>query len=102
MHAACRTARRGRSWSGTETGRHRCLWQCRRLMQGLAGRRQRLRVVPIMSDDRRVVIIGSGPAGAMAALTLVHHGIPVTMLESGEAMPRGLLVRAAGRNLVRK
>jgi choline dehydrogenase-like flavoprotein len=38
----------------------------------------------------------------MAALTLVHHGIPVTMLESGEAMPRGMLVRAAGRNLVRK
>jgi choline dehydrogenase-like flavoprotein len=55
-----------------------------------------------MSDDRRVLVIGSGPAGAMAALTLVREGIPVTMLESGQHMPRGLLVRVAGRNLVRK
>jgi choline dehydrogenase-like flavoprotein len=38
----------------------------------------------------------------MTALTLVNRGIPVTMLESGQAMPRGMLVRVAGRNLVRK
>ena len=33
-----------------------------------------------MSDDCRVVVIGSGPAGAMAAHELVRKGIPVTML----------------------
>jgi choline dehydrogenase-like flavoprotein len=55
-----------------------------------------------MTDDRRVLVIGSGPAGAMVAQTLVREGIPVTMLESGQHLPRGLLVRVAGRNLVRK
>jgi choline dehydrogenase-like flavoprotein len=50
-------------------------------------------------DDRRVIVIGSGPAGAMTALTLVQQGIPVTMLESGRTLPRGLRVRAMGRNL---
>ena len=53
-----------------------------------------------MLDDRRVIVIGSGPSGAMAAQTLVRYGIPVTMLESGQQLPPGLLVRVAGRNLV--
>ena len=55
-----------------------------------------------MSDDRRVVVIGSGPAGAMAAYQLVRNGIPVTMLEAGEDIQRGALVRMAGRNLYRR
>jgi choline dehydrogenase-like flavoprotein len=55
-----------------------------------------------MSDERRVVVIGSGPAGAMAALALVEQGIPVTLLESGQRMPPGLLVRALGRNVFRR
>jgi choline dehydrogenase-like flavoprotein len=55
-----------------------------------------------MSDDRRVVVIGSGPAGAMAAYELVRKGIPVTMLEAGEDIQRGALVRMAGRNLYRR
>ena len=54
-----------------------------------------------MSDDRRVVVIGSGPAGAMAAYELVRKGIPVTMLETGEDIQHGTLVRMAGRNLYR-
>src|SRR3984957_9925600 len=54
-----------------------------------------------MSDDGRVVVIGSGPAGAMAAYQLVRRGIPVTMLEAGEDIQRGTLVRMAGRNLYR-
>ncbi|MGE3268372.1 MAG: GMC oxidoreductase [Chloroflexota bacterium] len=54
-----------------------------------------------MSDDRQVLVIGSGPSGAMAALTLVKQGIPVTMLESGQSLPSGWLVRVAGRNLIR-
>jgi choline dehydrogenase-like flavoprotein len=55
-----------------------------------------------MSDDRRVIVVGSGPAGAMAALRLVAAGIPVTMLESGERQPPGLLIRAMGRNVFRR
>ena len=51
-------------------------------------------------DERRVVVIGSGPAGATAAWTLLQHGIPVTLLESGAARPRGLRVRAFGRDLL--
>ncbi|HEY1279797.1 MAG TPA: GMC family oxidoreductase [Acidimicrobiales bacterium] len=54
-----------------------------------------------MQDGQRVVVIGSGPAGAMAAHRLVRRGIPTTVLESGTAYPRGLLLRAAGRNLFR-
>ena len=50
-------------------------------------------------DDRRVIVIGSGPSGAIAALTLIEQGIPVTMLESGQTLPGGLLVRAMGKNL---
>src|SRR5262249_25767307 len=46
--------------------------------------------------------IGSGPSGATAALTLLERGVPVTMLESGQVVPPGLVVRAFGRNLFRK
>ncbi len=58
--------------------------------------------MPNLQDDRRVIVIGSGPAGAMAALTLLRRGIPVTMLESGQTPPRGLLIRAMGRTVYRK
>lgn len=55
-----------------------------------------------MIHDEPVVVIGSGPSGAMAAHQLVGQGIPVTMLESGSDHPHGLLVRAGGRTLYRK
>jgi choline dehydrogenase-like flavoprotein len=55
-----------------------------------------------MAHERPVVVIGSGPAGAMAARELVRNGIATTMLESGTKSPSGLLVRAAGRNLYRR
>ena len=54
-----------------------------------------------MPDGRRAVVIGSGPAGAMAAHELVRRGIPTVMLESGTRPPRGALVRVAGRNVFR-
>jgi choline dehydrogenase-like flavoprotein len=54
-----------------------------------------------MRSDR-VVVIGSGPCGAMAASVLVRHGLPVTVLESGATAPGGWLVRGGGRNLLRK
>jgi len=53
-------------------------------------------------DAERIVVIGSGPCGAMAALTLVQQGVPVTLLESGTHVPDGLLVRAMGRNVLRR
>lgn len=55
-----------------------------------------------MIDNQRAIVIGSGPSGATAALMLLERGIPVTMLESGQAFPAGLIVRAFGRNLFRK
>jgi choline dehydrogenase-like flavoprotein len=56
-----------------------------------------------MPDDRRVVVIGSGPAGAAAARELVANGIAVTMLESGISPERGgLLLRLGGRNMIRR
>ncbi len=53
-------------------------------------------------DDRRVIVIGSGPAGAMAAYALVQKGVPVTLLESGYSFQSGFLVRMMGRNLYRR
>src|SRR4051794_19644431 len=68
-----------------------------------AGRQSKLRGTRgHMIDDRSVIVIGSGPCGAMAALTLLNEGIPVTMLESGERFPGGLLIRLMGRNVYRR
>ena len=53
-------------------------------------------------DNRRVVVIGSGPAGAMAALQLIRKGIPVTLLETGDDIQHGALLRIGGRNFFRR
>jgi choline dehydrogenase-like flavoprotein len=55
-----------------------------------------------MTSPGRVVVVGSGPAGAIAALRLLEQGLAVTMLESGQKYPNGLIIRALGRNLFRK
>jgi len=55
-----------------------------------------------MADERQVVVIGSGPAGAVAARKLAQNGILVTMLEAGSGFQRGLLVRFGGKNLYRR
>jgi choline dehydrogenase-like flavoprotein len=55
-----------------------------------------------MVDDRRVVVIGSGPAGAMAAHELIRKGIPVVLLETGNDIQHGALVRIGGRNFYRR
>lgn len=55
-----------------------------------------------MNHEPRVVVIGSGPCGAMAAHALTNRGIPVTMLESGIEFQGGFLARAMGRNLFRR
>ena len=53
-------------------------------------------------DNRRVVVIGSGPAGAMAAHQLIRNGVPVTLLETGDDIQHGALVRIGGRNFYRR
>jgi choline dehydrogenase-like flavoprotein len=53
------------------------------------------------SDDDRVVVIGSGPTGAVAAARLVERGARVTMLDAGTRAPRGLLVKVGGNTLFR-
>lgn len=55
-----------------------------------------------MQDERQVVVIGSGPAGAAAARELTQLGIPVTMMEAGSVSPHGLLVRSGGKNIFRR
>ena len=52
--------------------------------------------------DPEVVVIGSGPAGAMAASTLVERGIDVLVLDAGHHAPGGLIVRAGGNTLYRR
>ena len=56
-----------------------------------------------MSDQRRVVVIGSGPAGAMAAARArPPRACRRPCSKSGTRPPAGFLVRAAGRNLFRR
>src|SRR5688572_3048103 len=50
-----------------------------------------------MQDDRRVVVIGTGPPGATAALFLAKAGLDVLLLEAGLAGSElGLTVRVRG------
>lgn len=53
------------------------------------------------SHDEAVLVVGSGPAGAMAAARLVGRGIKVTLLDAGLSAPRGLVVRAGGNTVFR-
>jgi choline dehydrogenase-like flavoprotein len=55
-----------------------------------------------MQDERQVVVIGSGPAGAAAARELSENSIPVTMLEAGVDPPHGILLRIGGQNFFRR
>lgn len=46
-----------------------------------------------------VVVIGSGPCGAIAARELVNLGLDVTTLDAGLRPVRGVIVRAAGNTV---
>src|SRR5256885_17014947 len=63
---------------------------------GIAPGRQSLR------NDGRVIGIGSGPSGAIASLTPLERGIPLPLLESGQAFEPGLAVRLMGKTVYRK
>jgi choline dehydrogenase-like flavoprotein len=55
-----------------------------------------------VSDERRVVVVGSGPPGATAAATLSRAGIDVTLLEAGlERAASGLTARIGGVTVAR-
>jgi len=63
------------------------------------GRRQRPALVygALVSEDRRVVVVGSGPPGAAAALFLANAGADVLLLEAGsERSAFGLTLRIRG------
>ena len=49
----------------------------------------------------RVIVIGSGPCGAIAARELVGRGVDVVMLDAGPRPARGVIVRGGGRTLFR-
>jgi choline dehydrogenase-like flavoprotein len=53
-------------------------------------------------DEDRVVVVGSGPAGAAATLFLTRSGVDVTLLEAGRAdAARGLTVQLRGVRVMR-
>lgn len=54
------------------------------------------------TDDDRVVVVGSGPCGATAAVRLTERGVPVVLLDAGLHAPKGLLARVAGRTVWRR
>jgi choline dehydrogenase-like flavoprotein len=55
-----------------------------------------------VQDDRRIVVVGSGPAGATAAKFLCDAGIEVTVLDSGsEHAELGLTARLGGLTLAK-
>jgi uncharacterized FAD-dependent dehydrogenase len=45
----------------------------------------------ITAPERRPVVVGSGPAGLFAALTLAMKGVPVLLIERGKAVPERLV-----------
>ena len=49
-----------------------------------------------------VVVIGTGPTGAMATEALISRGLDVLVLEAGRDAPGGLVVRAAGNTVYRR
>jgi len=56
----------------------------------------------VATSDNRVVVIGSGPPGAAAALFLARAGVHVLLLEAGlEGTARGLTFRVQGVTLAK-
>jgi choline dehydrogenase-like flavoprotein len=55
-----------------------------------------------VTDDNRVVLIGSGPGGAAAATFLEQAGLEVLLLEAGpENMDMGLMLRVRGATIAK-
>jgi choline dehydrogenase-like flavoprotein len=48
-----------------------------------------------------IAVVGGGPAGAMAAHTLVERGMRVVLIDAGSGPAKGLTIRAAGNTMFR-
>ena len=56
-----------------------------------------------MNDDARVIVVGSGPAGAAAATFLVRENVEVLVLEAGlSRSAAGLTVRVGGVTVAKR
>ena len=53
-------------------------------------------------DEPDVIVIGTGPTGAMAIDALISRGLDVMVLEAGDHTPGGVVVRAAGNTVYRR
>ena len=47
--------------------------------------------------SKRVVVVGGGPAGMMAAITAAESGVQVTLLEPNERLGKKLNITGKGR-----
>ena len=47
--------------------------------------------------SNRVVVVGGGPAGMMAAITAAESGVQVTLLEPNERLGKKLNITGKGR-----
>lgn len=56
---------------------------------GANGIATNLRSVPLIREDHRVIVIGTGFGGGVTALRLAQAGVPVLMLERGLRWPTG-------------
>ena len=58
---------------------------------------------PTVSEDNRVIVIGTGPPGAAAAVFLANAGVDVLLLEAGaEGDSDGLTLRLGGVTLAKR
>jgi choline dehydrogenase-like flavoprotein len=56
-----------------------------------------------VNESRRVIVVGSGPAGAAAALFLCRAGVDVLLLEAGsKGSAFGITIRVRGLTVLRK